>query len=86
MSPCVTLATHQILCLGVRGRQELLCLGEKGRCQAPSPIMAASESWMSVKLLVPLPSQLLPVCLHGNQAKRLICQGPGSAAYLGAGF
>lgn len=39
--------------------------------------MAVSESYMSVKLLVPLPSQLLPVCLYGNQGKRLICQGPG---------
>lgn len=67
------------------GGQEPLYLGEKGRCRAPPP-PGLSQSWMSAKLLFPLPAQLLPVCLHGNQAKRLICQCPGSRAYLGAGF
>jgi hypothetical protein len=71
--------------LGVGRQAGSPASGKKGRCPVPLP-----HSCLRIlddgKLQFPLLQQLLPVCLHGNQAKRLICQGPGSGAYLGAGF
>lgn len=70
--------------LGTGGQTGASIWGRKGGVKT-SCTMAFSESEMLVKLLVPLPAQLLPVCLHGNREEILIYWGPGSRAYLGAG-
>lgn len=55
-------------------------LGRKGGVCFPPP------PWLSLKLQFPFPQQLLPVCLHGNQAKRLICRVPTLELTLELGF